>query len=90
MVTRRRSRRTSSRRTRSTRSTPSVRRRRPGLAVTLGSALALALVAAWVRAPWWPWRTAMIAGVVVLMVAWYLWTRRGDIYDEMQARKLQP
>lgn len=87
MATRRRSTRTrTTRRTRST-SRSTTRRRRPRLATTLGSAVAIALVAAWIRLSWWPWRIGIVAGVLVLFVVWFLWTRRGDIYDEMQARK---
>lgn len=90
MATRRRTTRSRTTRRRSTTYRTTTRRRRPRVATTLGSAVALALVAAWLRLEWWPWRAAIIAGVVLLLVLWFLWflwSRRGDIYDEMQARK---
>lgn len=59
------------------------------MATTLGSAVALALVAAWLRLAWWPWRIVIIAAVVVLATVWFLWSRRGDIYDEMQADRAE-
>jgi Flp pilus assembly protein TadB len=65
------------------------RRRRPKLATTLGSAAALALIAAFVR---WSLlgRVVLVAAMVALLVAWFLWSRRGDISDEMQARGIRP
>jgi len=68
------------------RRTTSYRRRRPKLATTLGSAVALALIAAFVRLPSL-WRVVLVAAVVTLLVVWFLWSRRGDIDDEMQGRR---
>ena len=91
MVTRRRT--TSTRRSTTRRSTTarrttrrrttSTRRRSPKLATTLGSALALGLVAGWVRLSW-TWRGVLVGGLLALLEIYFLWSRRGDIYDEMQ------
>lgn len=94
MATRRRTsstRRTTRRRTTRSRTTrrssgTTYRRRRPKLATTLGSAAALALIAAFVRLSLL-WRVVLVAVVLALLVVWFLWSRRGDIYDEMQARR---
>lgn len=97
MATRRRTTRSATTRRRTTtrrstsrtrcRITSRTRRRRPKLATTLGSAAALALVAVYTRFDWWPWRIAVTAGLVTLLVVYFLWSRRGDIYDEMQVRR---
>jgi hypothetical protein len=83
---RRTTRRTTSR-TRSRTTGRTTRRRRPRLATTLGSAAALGLIAVYTRFDWWPWRITVTAGLVCLLVSYFLWSRRGDIYDEMQAQR---
>jgi hypothetical protein len=96
MVTRRRTRAASTRRRTTTRRTSSrtrsrttsrtTRRRRPRLATTLGSAAALGLIAVYTRFDWWPWRITVTAGLLCLLIVYFLWSRRGDIYDEIKAR----
>ncbi|MFN8078713.1 MAG: hypothetical protein U0Q19_04035 [Kineosporiaceae bacterium] len=97
MVTRRRTsstrrstsgRSTTARRT-TRRRTTGTRRRSPKLATTLGSAIALALVAGWVRLSWM-WRGVLVGGLLALLVIYFLWSRRGAIYDEMQTDQSEP
>ncbi len=61
------------------------RRRRPKLATTLGSAAALGLLAVYTQASW-PWRIGVSAALAALWVGYWLWSRRSDIDDVMQAR----
>jgi len=45
---------------------------------------ALAIIAGVTRMTLW-WRIGTIAALVTLITVYFLWSRRGDIYDEMQA-----
>ncbi len=60
----------------------STRRRRPRLATTLGSALALGLLAGWLRLGWLG-RGLLAAALLVVLIGYFLWSRRGQIHDEM-------
>ncbi len=50
--------------------------------------MALALIAGFMKLTLW-WRVGLVAVVIALAVAWFLWSRRGDIYDEYQADRAE-
>lgn len=64
------------------RRTISTRRRRPTLATTLGSALALGLLAGWLRLGWLG-RGLLVTALLAVLVGYFVWSRRGQIHDEM-------
>jgi len=80
--------RTTPKRRSGTRRTTTTRRRRPKLSTTLGGVFAAALVVYLTQASW-PIRIAVVAAVLILLIVYFLWSRRGDIYDEMQSRRAE-
>ena len=91
VTTRRPTRRRTSTRTRTrTSSGYRPRRRRPRTATTLGGAAALALVALLGKMTWGV-RIGLLVVVAVAAVAVLLWSKRGEIADQMaQDRAEQP
>ncbi len=58
------------------------RRRRPGTASTLGGAVALGAIALLTKLSW-PQRIGLAVIVLLLVVGYELWTRRGQIAAEI-------